>query len=133
MSVDKHTLQQWISGAEVRFQKTRKPLAGLPLVNRVAMLAGKTQSYFLTERIDLTRARDFHAQESTEDLLVASIQLPIFGKRGVGNDTGLAVASFKYVDGDGDEHNMIAICAYTINGMVKRTRELKQVIAIPMK
>ncbi|MGV3753850.1 MAG: hypothetical protein ACO1QS_00545 [Verrucomicrobiota bacterium] len=132
MGVDKHTLQQWVAGAEVRFQKSRKPLAGIPLVNRIGRLADSTQAYVLTEKIDLTRARDFHAQEATEDMLVASIDLPIFGKRGVGNDMGMAVASFKYLDQEGQDHNLIAICAYTISGVVSKTREVRQVIVIPM-
>jgi hypothetical protein len=132
MGVDKHLLQQWVTGAEVRFKKTRKPLAGIPLMNKLGRLAETTQGYVLTEKIDLTKARDFHAQEATEDMLVASVDLPILGKRGVGNDTGLAVASFKYVDSEGEEHSLIAICAYTISGVVNRDRELRQVIVIPM-
>lgn len=132
MGVDKHTLQQWVAGAEVRFKKTRKPLAGIPLVNRIGRLAESTQDYVLSENIDLTKARDFHAQEATEDMLFASIDLPILGKRGVGNDTGLAVASFKYVDREGEEHHLIAICAYTISGVVNKDRKLRQVIVIPM-
>jgi hypothetical protein len=132
VSVDKHILQQWVAGAEIKFKKSRKPLSGIPLVNRIGRLAGATQDYVLTERIDLTRARDFQAQETSEDLLFASIDLPVFGKRGIGNDTGMAIASFKYKDQDGDEHNVIAICAYLIGGVVNRTRTLKQVITIPM-
>lgn len=132
MSIDKHTLQQWVAGAEVRFRKTRKPLSGIPVLNRISRLAETQQEYVLTEKIDLTRARDFHAQQATEDILVASIDLPLLGKRGVGNDTGMAVASFKYVDGDGDEHNVIAICAYSISGVVNKSRALRQVIIVPM-
>ena len=132
MAIDKHTLQQWVAGTEVRFKKTRKPLAGVPLMNKLGRLAETTQAYVLSEKIDLTRARDFHAQEASEDLLVASIDLPILGKRGVGNDMGMAVASFKYVDQEGQDHNLIAICAYTISGVVSKTREVRQVIVIPM-
>lgn len=132
MSLDKHTLQQWVAGAEVRFKKTRRPLSAIPLVNRIGRLAEAEQDYVLTEKIDLTRARDFHAQQTSEDILFASIQLPFLGKRGIGNDTGMAVASFKYVDRDGEEHNVIAICAYTITGVVKKARVLKQVVIVPM-
>jgi len=132
MGVDKHLLQQWVASAEVRFKKTRKPLAGVPLMNKLGRLAETTQAYVLTEKIDLTRARDFHAQEATEDMLVASIDLPILGKRGVGNDTGMAVASFKYTDMEGQEHNVIAICSYEISGVVSKDRKLRQVIVIPM-
>jgi hypothetical protein len=132
MGVDKHTLQQWVAGAQVRFQKTRKPLAGLPFVNRIGKVADTIQNYVLTEKVDLTRARDFHAQEASEDLLVASIDLPFLGKRGVGNDMGLAVASFKYTDQEGQDHNLIAICSYTISGVMSKTREVRQVIVIPM-
>lgn len=132
MSVDKHTLQQWVAGAEVRFKKTRKRFSGVPLVNRVERLAEATQEYVLTEKIDLTKAKDFRAQDATEDILFASVDLPLLGKRAIGNDTGMAVASFKYVDREGEEHNLIAICAYEISGMVRKTRELKKVIVIPM-
>jgi len=132
MSVDKHMLQQWVAGAEVRFKKTRKPLSAIPLVNRIGRLAKTTRGYVLTEKIDLTRARDFHAQQASEDILFASIRLPFLGKRGIGNDTGLAVASFKYADREGDEHSVIAICAYTVSGVVKKTRVLRQVITVPM-
>ena len=132
MGVDIHTLQQWVAGAEIRFKKTRKPLAAVPLVNRIGRLAETTQEYVLTEKVDLTRARDFCAQETSEDLLIASVQLPVLGKKGIGNDVGLAIASFKYRDGDGDEHSVIAVCAYSINGVVSRTRELRQVIVVPM-
>ncbi|HEX7860633.1 MAG TPA: hypothetical protein VF773_09925 [Verrucomicrobiae bacterium] len=135
MSVDKHTLQQWLAGAELRFRKTRKPLAGIasiPILNRFSSVAETTQEYILAEKLDLTKARDFHAQETSEDILIASVQLPFFGKRGVGNDTGMAVASFNYTDREGDDHEVIAICAYTITGVVTKTRELKQVITVPM-
>lgn len=33
---------------------------------------------------------------------------------------------------EGDEHNVIAICAYTITGLVTKTRDLKQVITVPL-
>ena len=132
MSFDKHTLQQWVAGAELRVTKSRKPLAGIPLVNRVGRLADHTQEFLFTEKIDLTRARDFHAQQAAEDMLVASVDLPLLGKQGVGNDVGIAVASFKYRDRDGDEHNLIAVCAYTVSGVVKKVRQLKQVIVFPM-
>jgi hypothetical protein len=132
MSVDKHTLQRWIAGAEVRFKKSCRPLSRIPIVKRIKRLADCTQEYVLTERIDLTRARDFHAQQTSEDILFASIQLPVFGKRGMGNDIGMAVASFKYKDREGEEHGVIAICAYTISGVVNKRRELKQVITIPL-
>lgn len=131
-AIDKHTLMQWIAGAEVRFKKTRKPLAGMPLVSRIGVLADRTQEYMHTEKIDLTRARDFKVQETSEDLLVASVDLPIFGKRGLGNDTGMAVATFRYTDQTAEEHTIIAICAYTISGVVARERQVKQVIAIPV-
>lgn len=135
MSVDRHTLQQWLAGAEMRFRKRRKPLAGIasiPILNRLSSVAETTQEYILAEKLDLTKARDFHVQETSEDILIASVQLPFFGKRGVGNDTGMAVASFNYTDKEGDDHEVIAICAYTITGVVTKTRELKQVITVPM-
>ncbi len=132
MSVDKHILQQWVAGAEVKFKKTRKPLSGIPILNRITRIAEAQQDYILTEKIDLTRARDFHAQQATEDILIASVELPLLGKRGVGNDTGMAVASFKYRDGEGDDHEVIAICAYSITGVVTKVRALKQVIIVPM-
>lgn len=37
--------------------------------------------------------------------------MPLFGKQGVGNDTGMVVARFRYLDRDGDEYNVIASCA----------------------
>ena len=63
---------------------------------------------------------------------MASIQLPLLGKRGVGNDLGMAVASFNYTDREGTEHRVIAVCAYTISGSVRKTRELRQTLVIPM-
>jgi hypothetical protein len=132
MALDKHLLQQWIAGAEIRFRKTRKPLARMAAIPFLGSVAETTQDYIVTERVDLTKARDFQAQETSEDILVASMQVPIFGKRTIGNDSGLAVARFKYTDRDGDEHDVIAICAYTINGVVGKSRELRQVITIPL-
>jgi hypothetical protein len=132
MSVDKHTLQKWVAGAEVRFKKTRKRFAKVPLVNRIGKLSESKRNYILAEKVDLTRARDFCAQETSEDILFASLQLPIIGKRGIGNDVGIAVASFNYTDKEGDEHKIIAICAYTVSGVVRKTRELKHTIMIPM-
>jgi len=133
MSVEKHTLQGWVAGAELRLQKTRRPFARMPLLNRIKKVAERTQGYTLTEKIDLTRARHFRVQESSEDFLFASVKLPVIGKQGVGNDVGIAVASFDYTDGEGDEHRVIAVCAYLVSGTIRKSRELKQVIAIPMK
>lgn len=132
MSVDKHQLQKWVAGAELRLKKTSRPLARVPLVNRIKKLADQTRICTLTEKIDLTRARNFRAQETSEDLLFASIELPMLGKRGIGNDVGMAVASFDYTDREGHEHSLIAICAYTVSGVVRKTRELKNVMVIPM-
>ena len=132
MSVDKHTLQKWVAGAEVRFKKTRKRFAKIPFVRRIGKLSESTQHYILTEKVDLTKARNFCAQETSEDILFASVQLPVIGKRGIGNDIGIAVASFDYVDKEGDEHKIIAICAYTVSGVVRKARELKHAIMIPM-
>ena len=132
MSVDKHTLQKWVAGAEVRFKKTRKRFAKVPIVRRIGKLSESTKNYILTEKIDLTRARDFCAQETSEDILFASVQLPVIGKRGIGNDIGIAVASFDYVDKEDDEHKIIAICAYTVSGVVRKARELKHTIMIPV-
>jgi len=132
MSVDKHTLQKWVAGAEVRFKKTRKRFAKVPIVRRIGKLSESTKNYILTEKIDLTRARDFCAQETSEDILFASVQLPVIGKRGIGNDIGIAVASFDYVDKEGDEHKIIAICAYIVSGVVRKARELKHTIMIPV-
>ncbi len=133
MSVDKHTLQGWVAGAELRLQKTRRPFAKVPLLNRIRKVAARTQGYTLTERIDLTRARHFRVQEGSEDFLFASIQLPVLGKQGMGNDVGIAVASFDYSDAEGDAHEVIVVCAYLVSGSLRKTRELKQVIAIPMR
>jgi len=132
MSVEKHMLQKWVAGAEVRFKKTRKRFAKVPLVRRIGKLSERTRDYILAEKIDLTKARNFSAQETSEDILFASVQLPIIGKRGIGNDIGIAVASFDYTDREGDEHKIIAVCAYTVSGVVRKTRELKHAIMIPM-
>ena len=132
MNVDKNTLQKWVAGAELRLKKTHLPFAKMPLVNRIKNVAKRTRNYSLTEKLDLTRARNFKAQETVEDILFASIELPIFGKRGIGNDVGMAVASFDYTDSEGDEHSLIAICAYTISGVVRKARELRHVIVLPM-
>ena len=132
MSVDKHTLQQWIAGAELRVRKTSRPFARVPVINRIPKVADRTKEYVYVERIDLTRARNFRAQETSEDILAASIELPILGRRGVGNDTGMAVASFEYTDEEGDDHSLIAVCAYSIAGVVRRKRELKHALVIPI-
>ena len=132
MSVDRHTLQQWVAGAELRLRKKSRPFAKVPLINRIKKMARTTRDYVLTEKIDLTRARNFHAQEASEDILFASIQSPLLGKQGFGNDVGMAVASFRYTDREGDEHDIIAVCAYAISGTVRKTRELKKTILIPL-
>lgn len=133
MSVDKHTLQSWVAGAELRLQKTHRPFAKVPLLNRIRKVAQRTQAYTLTEKIDLTRARHFRVQESSEDFLFASIKLPVIGKQGLGNEVGIAVANFEYTDAEGDDHEVIAVCAYLVSGSIRKSRELRQVIAIPMK
>lgn len=132
MSVDKHTLQQWIAGAELRVVKTRRPFSKVPLLNRVKPLARHERAGVLQEKIDLTRAKKFRVQDAAEDILVASVELPLLGKRGVGNDAGLAVASFDYTDSEGDTHSIIAVCAYEISGAVRKRRGLKRVLIIPM-
>jgi hypothetical protein len=132
MSVDKHTLQKWIAGAELRLKKSRRPFARVPLLNRIKQVARTRQSYTLTEQIDLTRARNFCAQATSEDILFASIDLPLLGKQGIGNDVGLAVASFHYTDREGDEHKLVAVCAYHVSGVVRKTREFKHAIVIPV-
>ena len=95
MSVDKHTLQKWVAGAELRLEKTHKPFANVPLVNRIKKIASSTRNYILAEKIDLTRARDFCAQETHEDILFASIHLPILGKRATGNEVGTCCRQFQ--------------------------------------
>lgn len=132
MSVDKHTLQGWVAGSEIRLKKTHKPFSKVPLLNRIRTVAEHARGYVLTEKIDLTKAKNFRAQESAEDILFASIQLPVIGRRGIGNEVGMAVASFDYTDQEGDGHGVIAVCAYTVSGTVRKRRELKQVIVIPM-
>jgi hypothetical protein len=130
--MDKHTLQKWITGSELRVSKSHCPFAKMPLVNRVKKIAERKQNYSLCEKIDLTRARNFRVQESSEDFLCASVVMPVLGKRGIGNDVGMAVASFGYMDKEGDDHNLIAICAYEITGVVKKERKLRKVLIIPM-
>ena len=130
--MDKHTLQKWIVGAELRLKKMRKPFAKVPFLNRIKKVAESRQSYVLKEKVDLTRARNFSAQATSEDIMFASIQLPLIGKRGVGNDVGMAVANFDYTDREGDEHKITAVCAYVISGSVRKNRELKHVMIIPM-
>jgi hypothetical protein len=132
MSVDKHTLQRWVAGAELRVRKISRPFAKVPVINRIPRVAGKTREYFLVEKIDLTRARNFRAQQTSEDILAAAIELPILGKRGIGNEVGMAVASFEYTDEEGDGHNLIAVCAYTITGVMRRRRELRHALVIPI-
>jgi hypothetical protein len=132
MGVDKHTLQKWVAGGELRVRKSHRPFAALLLVNRVKKIAERTRNYTLSEKIDLTRARNFRVQESSEDTLSASIVLPVVGKRGMGNDVGMAIASFDYTDGEGDDHHVIAICAYEVTGVVRKERELKRVLMIPV-
>ena len=132
MSVSKLTLQQWVAGAELRVKKSHRPFAKLPLVSRVKKVAEHLQARSFVEKIDLTRAANFRAQTASEDLLFASVDLPVFGKRGIGNDVGLAVASFDYADAEGDKYSLIAVCAYTLSGVVGKKREVKKVLVIPM-
>jgi hypothetical protein len=130
--MDKHTVQKWIAGSKLRVSKAHHPFANLPLVNRVKRLAEQKQNYTLSEKIDLTRAKNFRIQESSEDFLCASVVLPMLGKRGIGNDVGMAIASFDYTDGEGDDHSLIAVCAYEITGLVKKERKLRKVLIVPM-
>jgi hypothetical protein len=132
MTLEKEIVQGWVAGAEFRVEKEHRPFAKLPLVNQIKPLAEQRRKYTLTERIDLTRAKNFRVQNTAEDFLFASVELPLLGKRGVGNDVGLAVASFDYTDGEGAEHNLIAICAYAMSGVIGKKRELKKVIIVPM-
>lgn len=132
MALDKELVQGWVAGAELRVEKTHQPFARVPLVGRIKQVAEHRRNYTLTERIDLTRARNFRVQNTAEDFLFASIELPVLGKRAVGDDAGIAVASFDYTDREGNKHNLIAICAYTISGVVGRKRELRKVIVLPM-
>jgi len=130
--MDKHTVQKWVAGAELCLKKTRQPFAKVPLLNRIKKVAERRQSYVLKEKVDLTRAWNFCVQETSEDILFASIELPLLGKRGLGNDIGMAVASFNYTDREGDEHKIVAVCAYAISGSVRKTREFKHSILIPV-
>lgn len=132
MKLEKEIVQGWVAGAELRVEKVHQPFAKLPLVKQVKKLADQRRSYVWTERIDLTRARNFRVQSAAEDFLFASIDLPLLGKRGIGNDVGLAVASFDYADSQGAEHHLIAICAYVLSGVVGKARKLKKVIILPM-
>lgn len=133
MGVDRLTLQKWIAGTEIKFHKKRTPLKKVPLLNQVAAVRDYSQDYILTEKIDLTRASNFFVQESAEDFLVASINLPVLGKKAVGNDTGMALACFDYVDGEGDPHKVIGVCAYSISGIGKKSREALHSLAIALK
>lgn len=132
MKLSKEMVQGWVAGAELRIEKEHHPFAKLPLVNRIEKVAGQRRKYVLCERIDLTRAKNFKVQNTAEDFLFASVELPVFGKRGIGNDVGLAVASFDYTDSESSEHNLIAICAYEMSGLMGKKRALKKVIIIPM-
>ena len=131
--MNKLTLQQWLAGTDITFQKTRTPLKKVPVLNKLAALKNFEQGYTLTEKIDLTRASDFRVQQSSEDFLVASISLPLLGKKVVGNDTGLALACFDYTDQEGDAHKVIGICAYSISGVGKKTRQLRHAMAVALK
>ena len=50
MGLDKHTLQKWVAGAELRVTKTHKPFAGLPLVSRNNKLAEHSRELHLTRK-----------------------------------------------------------------------------------
>ncbi len=130
--MDKHTLQKWVAGSELRVRKSHRPFAAVPFVNRVRKIAEQKRNYTLAEKIDLTRARNFRVQESSEDILSASIVLPVIGKQRVGSDIGMAIASFDYTDHEDDDHHVIAICAYEVTGVVRKERELKRVLVIPV-
>jgi hypothetical protein len=132
MTLDKPLVQSWVAGAELQVEKEHQPFAKVPLVSQIKIIADQRRKYTLTERIDLTRAKNFRVQNTSEDFLFASVELPVLGKRGVGSDTGLAVASFDYTDREDTEHSLIAICAYTVSGVVGKKRELKKVIVLPM-
>jgi len=132
MALDKELVQGWVAGAELRVEKQHRPFAKVPVVGRIKKLAEHRRRYTFTERIDLTRARNFRVQDTKEDFLFASIELPVLGKRGIGDDAGIAVASFDYADREGGKHNLIAICAYCLSGVVGRRRELRKVIVLPM-
>ncbi len=130
--LDKQIMQSWVAGAELRVEKEHQPFAKVPVVGQIKRIADQRRKYTLTERIDLTRAKNFRVQNTAEDFLFASVELPVFGKRGIGNDAGLAVASFDYTDSEEDQHNLIAICAYALSGVLGKKRALKKVIIIPM-
>ena len=132
MKLEREIVQAWVAGAELRVEKDHRPFAKLPLVNQIKKVADQRRRYLLTERIDLTRARNFRVQDTAEDFFLAAVELPIFGKRGIGNDVGLAVASFDYTDSEGAEHNLIAICAYTVRGVIRKQRELEKVMIVPV-
>ncbi len=130
--LDKQIMQSWVAGAELRVEKEHQPFAKVPVVGQIKRIADQRRKFTLTERIDLTRAKNFRVQNTAEDFLFASVELPVFGKRGIGNDAGLAVASFDYTDSEEDQHNLIAICAYALSGVLGKKRALKKVIIIPM-
>jgi hypothetical protein len=133
MGIDKLTFQKWIAGTEIKFHKVRTPLKKVPGVNQLSALRNYEQDYVLSERIDLTRASNFLIQENTEDFLVASISLPLFGKKVIGNDTGLALACFDYADREGDSHKVIGVCAYSISGVGLKSRDVRHSLAVPLK
>lgn len=133
MSIDKLTFQKWIAGTEIKFHKKRKPLKKVPGINQISALSNYEQDYVLAESIDLTRASNFMVQESSEEFLVASISLPLFGKKVIGNDTGLALACFDYVDREGETHKVIGVCAYSISGVGLKHREIRHSLAIALK
>ncbi len=81
MSVDKHTLQSWVAGAELRLQNARRPFANMPWLKRIKKVAERTQGYALAEKIGLTRARHFSVQVSAENFPFASIKPPVVGKQ----------------------------------------------------
>lgn len=132
MTLDKGTVQGWVAGAEFRVEKEHQPFAKVPLMGQIKKLAEQRRKYTLVERVDLTRAKNFRVQNTAEDFLFASVELPLLGKRGVGNDAGLAVASFDYTDTENEEHHLIASCAYAMSGVIGKKRELKKVIIFPM-
>ena len=58
MSVDKHTLQKWVAGAELRLKKTHRPFANVPLVNRIKKIA---EDHGVTICLELLNSkRDHH-------------------------------------------------------------------------
>lgn len=48
----------------------------MPLVKRIKQLTEQTQSCVLKEKIDLTGARNFQAQQTSEDIICAPIEFP---------------------------------------------------------